>query len=801
MKKIFFVFLLFIGALTSASATTKDYLFALPSLNEKDDSAAVLLMRHKMDSVRKCENRPTVAVVLAGGGAKGAAHVGVLKCLEELNIPIDMITGTSMGGLVGGLYSMGYSADYLDSLLRSIDWKVMMSDKLDKRHTSYLDKKYKEKYVLSLPFYYEEEQWKNRLVEPVLPSVKKTSFQFGLPDGYLYGLNVNNMLSSLTVGYQDSLSFANLPIPYFCVAADMVSKKEKNWTKGSLVLAMRSTMSIPFLFKPVRHKGMVLIDGGTRNNMPVDIAKAMGADIVIAVDLSQESATNKNVNTVVDMVMQTVGMMGADAYNQNINDIDVYLHPNMDGYGMLSFSTESIADIILRGYLEAKEHYAQLYEVAQKTHATGTILSGPRAVDLGQTSIKFESVDFVGLSEGEKEFFRNRLRFDLSKSYNKKDLEAAVSVIYATGCYENVAYRVSGNDPYHLEFLCRRGPVHRVGIGARGDSEDLISVAFNVGLWDNRLYGSIFNSSVKLGLNPSAEFEYAYRFSKGPKISFSFNTRYVDVDTRNQSYIDDRFDPKDDRHRMWANDFTLLVRTLKQPFLDAYGGVQAGNVPYYTFNNVRRRDWNFHYKALAHLTLDTRDDNYFTRKGFLFELDYNFVFGTTDFRQNGEIDAWDRGFDPYHIASIAISRSFPISDFSITATARGRYISRDNYDDVFFFDRNYAGGFVSGLFVPHHYSVNCFSGINEFDPIMIILGLDLRYRFLEKNFITFTASTINHAPTFKQLTYSTENNAFVYGFALHYGRKTIFGPLRLGVNWNSKLKRKVGFYVGIGYDF
>ena len=197
MKKVWalFVFLFYVGIELFAD----NNLFSLPSVDPERDSAAVLLMMHKLDSVRKQENRPTVALVLAGGGAKGAAHIGVLKCIEELNIPIDLITGTSMGGLIGGLYAMGYSAEKLDSLMRSIDWSVMMSDKVDKKYTSYLDKTYKEQFVLSIPFYYENEQWMNRIVqddyfytENSLPK----PFRLGFPDGYLYGLNVNNMLSS-----------------------------------------------------------------------------------------------------------------------------------------------------------------------------------------------------------------------------------------------------------------------------------------------------------------------------------------------------------------------------------------------------------------------------------------------------------------------------------------------------------------------------------------------------------------------------------------------------------------------------
>lgn len=803
MKKVWalFVFLFCVGIELFAD----NNLFSLPSVDPERDSAAVLLMRHKLDSVRKHENRPTVALVLAGGGAKGAAHIGVLKCIEELNIPIDLITGTSMGGLVGGLYAMGYSADKLDSLMRSIDWSVMMSDKVDKKYTSYLDKTYKEQFVLSIPFYYENEQWMNRIVqddyfytENSLPK----PFRLGFPDGYLYGLNVNNMLSSLTVGYQDSISFANLPIPYFCVAADLVTSREKNWTEGSLIRAMRSTMSIPFLFKPVREKGAVLIDGGVRNNMPVDIAKAMGADIIIAVDLSHSSASTTNVNTIVDISMQIVTMMGAEVYKNNLQYIDVSLHPDMDGYNMMSFSSEQISDIIARGYYEARHHIDELYAVAMKTGAVGTKLSAPKAVDIGQTSIYFRSVNFTGINQDEQDYFRHRLKLDLSKPYTKKELEAIVSVIYATGCFENVFYHVTGAaEPYDLNFVCRKGPVHRVGLGARGDSQDLISLALHVGLWDNRLYGSKLDTKIKLGLCPSLDIEYAYRFKTGPKLCVIFDTRYADIDASNHSYISASSDNAyAKRFRMWTNDLSFLVRTLKQPYLDAYAGINIGNIPYYNLNDVSRMDWQIHQKVIGRLTFDTRDDNYFTQSGSLLKLDYDLVFGSNQFNQNGIPSSSETTFPAYHVAAIELSRSFPMGNFSITTALRGRFVS-ESYDKILFFDRNYIGGYVNGLFTSHHRAMPCFTGVNEFKPIVATANVDFRYCFAEKNFITLTASTLNQADNFKQMNFRTDDDSFVYGFSLQYGRKTFLGPLRFGLNWNSINVKEVGVYLGWGYDF
>ena len=297
--------------------TTGSYAQILSSSDPAADSVAFARVRARMDSIRKY--RPTVGLVLAGGGARGLAHLGVIKYMEELGIPVDVITGTSMGGLVGGLYALGYKHDQLDSLVRAIEWPVMMSDNIPDQFISYELRKYREKYLLRIPHHYDNKDLANRIKNQRIADKMAaesgnnsddmlnesiTRMGLGLPDGFLYGLNVRNMLSSVSVGYQDSISFANLPIPYACVATDLYAMTPKYWTSGNITDALRSTMAIPFYFRAVRQNGEVLLDGGMRNNYPVDIAKAMGADIIIGSDMSIHRELNE-LNTPVDFLLQT----------------------------------------------------------------------------------------------------------------------------------------------------------------------------------------------------------------------------------------------------------------------------------------------------------------------------------------------------------------------------------------------------------------------------------------------------------------------------------------------------------------
>ena len=246
------------------------------------DSVAIAEVKARMDSIR--QHRPTVALVLSGGGAKGAAHIGVIKYLESMDIPVDMVLGTSMGGLIGGLYSLGYDGQQLDSIIRRIDWDLALSDRVERRFISYSEMKYKEKYVLTIPFYYRKHRDpvqetavdfgggtdKNKPLQLGADNTEsaemlKTNLMGSLPSGYIKGQNVYQMIADLSVGYQDSLQFSRLPVPFACVATDLVKGEGKFWHSGKMTTALRSTMSIPGIFAPVKVDGMVLVDGGMRD--------------------------------------------------------------------------------------------------------------------------------------------------------------------------------------------------------------------------------------------------------------------------------------------------------------------------------------------------------------------------------------------------------------------------------------------------------------------------------------------------------------------------------------------------------
>ena len=308
----------------------------------------------------------------------------------------------------------------------------------------------------------------------------------------------------------------------------MVSLKAKNWSSGSIKDAMRSTMSIPVLFKPVRSKGTILTDGGTRNNFPVDLARAMGADIVIGVDLSDQDRAFSQVNNLGDIVMQFVTMLGKNTFDKNVGETDVFIKPVLTGYNMLSFTPEAIDTMINRGYVAARLKAEEIAEIKGLTKDAVTTLQGPPAVDIGRTPVLIENVDFKGLTKSEARMLQRKIKFKPGGKISKTSMEHMMSIIEATGSFSSVTYSVLGqNEPFSLLFDCVRGPRNQFGMGVRLDTEEWPSFIFNLGLNAHKLSGFKLDMDAKVGRNQKFGMRAALDLSWMPTINLEASVRNI----------------------------------------------------------------------------------------------------------------------------------------------------------------------------------------------------------------------------------------------------------------------------------
>ena len=284
--------------------------------------------------------RPKVALVLGGGGAKGAAEVGALKVIEQVGVPIDYIVGTSIGSIIGGLYSIGYRADDLDSLFVNQNWLKLFND--GRVHGQ------------------------GRLHEVRGPGLMKGRGVIQFLDTLISRRHQAKALP----GYPDSIDFNHLPIPYRAVACDINTGKTAVLASGSLSMSMRASMAIPGAFKPVRRDSLLMLDGGLVNNLPVDVARAMGADYVIAIDLTQNKHPDFKPKTIRKSMPKVTKWLRSRPdfvnYNRNRAQADVYINPTLKGYNVMSFKPKAIRAMIGLGEQAAKEKTSALKALKKK---------------------------------------------------------------------------------------------------------------------------------------------------------------------------------------------------------------------------------------------------------------------------------------------------------------------------------------------------------------------------------------------------------------------------------------------------
>lgn len=312
-------------------------------------------------------HRPKVGLVLGGGGAKGAAEVGVLKYIEQSGIPIDYIAGTSIGSIIGGLYACGYRSEQLDSMFRQQDWMTLLGD----REESLSGKMWERRDGITYFFGF--------------PVGRRGSALADNSVGMMRGDHVVELLDSMT-NQPDSISFDSLSIPFRCVATDYINRKEVVLSHGNLAKSMRASMAIPGAFKAVDIDGTELLDGGLVNNLPVDVVLKMGADVVIAIDLTQNKHENEdeeeraNNKTVFDKAKTDLGQLlkwvkkrpDLKKYKENLQKIDVYINPDLKGFSAASFSEKKVSEMISRGEAAGKAALPDLNALKQKVFKDGS---------------------------------------------------------------------------------------------------------------------------------------------------------------------------------------------------------------------------------------------------------------------------------------------------------------------------------------------------------------------------------------------------------------------------------------------
>jgi len=436
--------------------------------------------------------RPKIGLVLSGGGARGWAHIGVLRWFEEHHVPVDYVAGSSMGGPVGAMYAMGLSPAEIQRVGNSLDW-----DKL-----------------LTGPPSFDELSFRRREDQRAYPSELELGLRNGinLPSGVNSGHNIALVFDELTLPYATLRNFDDLPIPFRCVATDMIEAREVVLKSGSLSKALRTTMSIPGVFTPVETDNHVLADGGLLNMIPTDIVKDMGADIIIAINVGPPLGTREDIETLPGMLNQivAVGMIQSD--RRNLQLADLVITPPLDKYKIFDFT--EVDAISALGYEAADQYAAALQKYALSDADWEGHLAARKAKQLVAIPVPVE-MEVKGTKEPNARAIAKDLENNIGNPINPSVLGSQLSEIRGEGRYESLDYTLTrANEQDRLEISVRDkayGPTLLIPI-IQYRSSNLSSVDFSLGgrvtVFDVAKYGSELRVDLVLGTDNLIAGEY-----------------------------------------------------------------------------------------------------------------------------------------------------------------------------------------------------------------------------------------------------------------------------------------------------
>ena len=435
--------------------------------------------------------RPKIGLVLSGGGAKGLAHIGVLKVLEECGVKPDYITGTSMGSIVGGLYALGYSASEIEEFVNNADWTTLLSDKFTWRDVGIFRKDQYPGYPLKFIF--------NKGQKPSLPS------------GMIQGQQIHSLLLMLCWSSIQYESFDDFPIPFRCVATDIMTGQAIVFKEGNLADAMRTSMSIPTVFSPVIIDSLLLADGGMVRNFPVQECIDMGADIVIGSYTGfNEKAKAEDMRSMVSILTRSSVFQGINDAKVQIPKTDIFIVPDLTDYSAESFSKAS--QIMKAGELAARDSllYLKLQEVGLIDKFWPQSIKNDSLGD-----IIIDQIIISGPPSADIHLIEETCNIYPGGKVNQFSLQKAIEKLYAAGDYKKVSYQIlQKNDKNTLVFKCVENEAGTIELGLHYNNSFGPALLARYTMRDFLIPSSLFKAKFSFSENPRLELNYDYYLTK-----------------------------------------------------------------------------------------------------------------------------------------------------------------------------------------------------------------------------------------------------------------------------------------------
>jgi NTE family protein len=430
-------------------------------------------------------SKPKVGLALSGGGARGLAHIGMLKVIDEMNIKIDFVVGTSIGSVIGGLYALGYSATEIEQIIMRLDWQEIMSSKIKRQNLSIAQKRW-------LPYanYYFD------LNEQFIPT---------LPQAFLSGNSLINEFFNITKSAALTQHFDDMPIPFKAIVTNVVTGEMVAVDDWKLYEAMRASMSFPTILQPFEKEGCLYIDGGIRGNFPVEVVKQMGADIVIGFQTSSGLKEKKELQSLIDVLDQTINIGISENVKTSLEECAIVIKPVLEDIQLLDFAQKK--EIIKLGEEAARKYFSELNKLPKKETATKQLEF--------QNTIQFSDIRVIGRNHLSSAKIREYIGLKKNEPYTFQDISEAFVKAYHSALFETI-YPVlkTPDNRVILEIHVKEKQRNRIGTGFSYRNGNEMNV--NVVLEMNNYFqpNSKFLSNLKLGAENEFNVDYVKNFGK-----------------------------------------------------------------------------------------------------------------------------------------------------------------------------------------------------------------------------------------------------------------------------------------------
>ncbi|WP_347173288.1 patatin-like phospholipase family protein [Polaribacter uvawellassae] len=708
------------------------------------------------------KKQPKIGLVLSGGGAKGFAHVGVLKEIEKAGIQIDYIGGTSMGAIVGGLYAAGYSASQIEKIVIDTNFYSLIRDRNTRYATPFFEKEHGEKYSLVLPI---------------------NKGRIGLPQGVSKGQNILSFLTQLLSPVDSISDFSKLPIPFFCIATDVETGNQVKITSGSLPLALRASGSFPTLLDPIEIDNKLLIDGGVANNFPIDEMRKTGVDIIIGVDVQSKLFNKENIKSALDVLNQISSYQMYKRNPAQIANTDVYIHPDIFEYSVVSFDKSK--EILAKGTKIAKE-FTKTFDSIAKLQTNKR-----KPIDLVNTDSKFivSKIEINGNKNHTRAYVLGKLKLQDGDEINYKDLATKVSYLSATNNFKMIDFNVkNSSDGKIVQINIKENKLNaNLRLGVHYDFVYKSGVLINLNKKNILSKNDAISLDLVIGDKP--RFDLQYFVDNGFYYSYGFSSRYNSFQTNvkanvsginlmnlqyrdftNRAYIQTTFDRK----------FAIALGLEHQKLLSQTETISTTtNVPFVF-------DDSDYLNLYSYLKLDTYDDENYPKKGVFLDARFKWYMTSSDYNKDFIQFSQVRG-------KIGFAKTFKNNLIFLFESEAGFTLGKVNSKTFDFLLGGYNQNFINNFIPFYGYDINALS-----EQSFLKSTFNLRYGVTEKQFIHFLAN-------YARVESSVLNNGNLFndtksGYALGYSINSIIGPIDLKYSWSPDTK-KYYWYFNLGFWF